>query len=146
MVNNKNKKIIFEAVAIIIVILLLATNVYAVPDQHYLVNENEKKPQYNYLIFGMGFIHEILINNKTTKFGILIGEMNVKNYPGWNAPENYSFCIFDKASNVLYSKDILPKEFTLQYFKGLGFINYIHIGHVIDATRYFLIGKAKELI
>jgi hypothetical protein len=146
MINNKNKKNIFKVVTIIIVISLLATNIYAGPNQQNLVDENEKKSPYNYLIFGKGFINKIFINGKTTKIGLLIGEMSVNNYPGWNAPENYSFYIFDKESNKLYTKDILPKQFTLQYFKGIGYINFIHIGHVIDATRYFLIGKAKNLI
>jgi len=146
MVNKKNKKIIYEAVAIILITLLLATNVYAEPDQHHSVHKYNPKPQYNYLIFGKGYICEITINGETTKIGLLIGEMFVKNKPGWNAPEDYSFYIFDKESNRLYTKDILPEQFTLQYFKGLGYINYIHIGHVIDATKYFLIGKATDLI
>jgi hypothetical protein len=72
--------------------------------------------------------------------------MLVKNFPGWNAQEYYLFYIYDKKINKLYTKDILPSQFTLQYFKGLGYINFIHIGHVIDATRYSFVGKAKNLV
>ncbi len=146
MVNNKNKKITFKAIAIILIMLLLPTNVHAGPNQFHSDQEKNPKLQYNYLIFGKGYICEITINGETTKIGLLIGDMSIKNKPGWNAPEDYLFYIFDKTSNRLYTKNTLPDQFTLQYFKGLGYINYMHIGHVIDATKYFFIGKATDLM
>jgi hypothetical protein len=142
MIKKENKKIIFEAIAIVLITLILTTNVQA--NQEQKVHEiyiNTAQP-YNFLVFGWGYICSMTINGEEDKIGLLKGCLSIKNYPGWNAPENYKLYIFDKNSFKLYTKDSLPKQFTLENFSGVGYIIYINIPHVIDATKYLIIGKA----
>jgi hypothetical protein len=54
--------------------------------------------------------------------------------------------IFDKNTNKLLNKKNLPKEFTLQGFVGFGYIKWVSIPHHLDATKYFKIGKAIDLL
>lgn len=145
MIKNENKKIIFEAIAMILVTLILITNVQASQEQkEHEIYINKAQP-YNFLVFGIGFISDMTINGEDDKIGILKGCLSIINAPGWNTPEDYKLYIFDKNSFKLYNKDSLPKEFTLENFIGVGFIKYINLPHGIDATKYLIIGKAVNL-
>lgn len=145
MIKIKNKKIIIEAAAII-VLLILSTNIQATPDQ--CLSECKKGPRvpFAYLIFGMGYISSMTINGETDIKGKLNGDLYIKNEPGWGAPEDYKLYIYNRIMPKIYTKNTLPEQFILENFVGIGYIKYVNIPHSIDATKYFIIGKAMFIL
>ena len=144
MKNKKMEKIIFEAVAIALVASILTTNVQAEPKKYQLEKNNDPILPYFYFVFGKGYISEITINGETDKIGSLDGLLSVTNKPGWSSPD-YKFYVFNKTSFKLYTKNSLPEQFTLEQFSGFGYIKYINIPHSMDATKFFIVGKAVFL-
>ncbi|KYK27598.1 hypothetical protein AYK20_02400 [Thermoplasmatales archaeon SG8-52-1] len=145
MKNKKLKKIIFETIAIIIVTLILAVNIQAESEKNPVKYKNDPEHQYCYFIIGWGYIGGITINDQEEEIGKLEGILHIWNTPGWSSPD-YKLFIFDKNTNKLLNKKNLPEVFTLQGFVGFGYIKYVNIPHQLDATRYFLIGKAIDLL
>ncbi len=146
MKNQKMKKIIFEVATIIIVILINTVNVQGETKKNLLEYENGPEPPYSYFIIGKGYIWDMKLDGEENKIGILDGNLQIHNKPGWSAPENYKLIIIDKYNNKIFTKSTLPEEFTLLGFIGLGYINYVNIPHQLDATKYFIIGKAIDLL
>lgn len=145
MIKKENKKIIFGAIAIVLITSVLITNVQANQEQKVHEIDINSVKCYNFLVFGGGWICGMTINGEKEKIGLLKGFLSIKNEPGWGVPENYKLYIFDKNSFKLYTKDSLPKQFTLENFSGVGYIKYINLPHAVDATKYFIIGKAVNL-
>ncbi len=145
MKNKKMKKIIFKAIAIVLVTLIFTVNVRAETDKNPAEYKNDPKIAYCYFIIGKGYIGEMTINDKEENIGKVEGCLHIWNIPGWNSPD-YILFIFNKNTNKLLNKKTLPKEFMLQGFVGFGYITYINIPHSIDATKYFIIGKAIDLL
>ena len=143
--NEKMKKIIFEAATTMLVILIIAVNVQAVTEDNQFEHENNLKFPYSYFIIGNGFIGSMAINDQKDKIGKLEGSLYIWNSPGTNSPD-YKLFIFNKTTNKLLNKKNLPEQFTLQGFVGFGYISEMDIPHGPIATRYFIIGKAMELI
>lgn len=139
------KKIIFEAATIVLVALILTTNVQAKTEKNSVEHENGPEPPYSYFIIGKGYIGGMTINGQGEKSGKLEGDLHIWNIPGWSSPD-YKLFIFDKNMNKLLNKKTLPEEFTLQGFVGFGYIEWVNIPHHIDATKYFIIGKAIDLL
>ena len=142
---KKNKKIIFGAIAVVLITSVLITNVQAYQEQKVHEIYNNTTQHYNFLVFGKGYICDMTINGEEDKIGLLKGCLSIINAPGWSAPENYKLYIFNKNLLKLYTKDSLPKQFTLENFSGVGYIKYINIPRSIDATKYLIIGKAVNL-
>jgi hypothetical protein len=142
MIKKENRKIIYEAISMVVILLILITNVQASQEQKEDIIFNDKAPPNRYLVFGYGFIGDMTINGDDYKIGILKGCLSIYNGPGWNAPRGYKLYIFDVFSFKLYTKDSLPTLFTLENFNGIGYINYINIPHGFDATKFLIIGKA----
>jgi len=140
----KNQKIIFEAVTIMLTFLIIAVNVQA-ETNNFVEYENLPEPLYNYFIIGKGYIDWMTINGQEEKIGKLEGNLFILNNPGWNSPD-YKLFIFDKNTNKLLNKKTLPEVFTLHGFVGVGYIKYLSLPHAIDATKYFIIGKAIDLL
>ena len=145
MKNQKMKKIIFEATTIMLIIFIIAVNVQAETKKDLVKYENAPKPPYSYFIIGKGYIGEITINGQEEKIGKLEGNLHIHNVPGWSSPD-YKLFIFDKNTNNLLNKKTLPEEFTLQGFVGFGYIKWVSIPHHLDAIKYFIIGKAIDLL
>jgi hypothetical protein len=145
MKNQKTEKIIFEAIAILFVILIIAVNVQAETEKNPVGYENDHELPYSYFIIGWGYIGGMTINDQDIKIGKLEGSLDIWNSPGWSSPD-YKLFIFNKNTNELLNKKNLPEVFTLQGFVGFGYIEYINIPHGLIATRYFIIGKALDLI
>jgi len=146
MENKKMKKIIFEATAIMLVTLILAVNVQAETEKNSVEHENGPEPPYSYFIIGKGYISKMTINGDEDKIGKLEGDLHIENKPGWSAPADYKLFIFDKNTNKFLNKNTLPEDFTLQGFVGFGYMEYENISHLHDATKYFIIGKAIDLL
>lgn len=142
---KKMKKIIFEAIALILVTLILALNVQAFTEKNPAEYENDPESSYSYFIIGKGYIGGMNINGQEEKIGKLEGDLHIWNMPGWNSPD-YKLFIFNKNTNKLLNKITLPEVFTLQGFVGFGYIKYINLPHAMDATKYFIIGKAIDLL
>lgn len=142
----KNKKNIFEAIAILLVISIITTNVQAITEKNPIEHKDNVKPQYYYQIFGIGYISYMTIDEKEDKYGILKGDLYIENEPGWSANINYKLFVFDKNNNTLLTKKTLPGEFTLQNFVGFGLIDFEDMPHYHVATKYFIIGKAVDLV
>jgi hypothetical protein len=85
------------------------------------------------------------INEQDEKSGWLEGVLHIWNTPGWKSPD-YKLFIFEKNTNKLLHKKTLPEVFTLQGFVGFGYIKWVSIPHHLDATKYFIIGKAIDLL
>lgn len=145
MKNQKMKKIILEAAAITLVILIIAVNVQAETKKNLVKYENGPEPTYNYFIIGKGYIGGITINGQDEKSGWLEGNLHIYNVPGWSSPD-YKLFIYDKNTNKLLNKKTLPEEFILQGFVGFGYIKWVSIPHHLDAIKYFIIGKAIDLL
>ena len=143
--DQKMKKIIFEPATIVLVFLIIAVNVQAMTENNQLEHENKLKYIYPYFIIGNGFIGSMAINDQKDKIGKLEGSLYIWNSPGTNSPD-YKLFIFNKSTNKLLNKKNLPEQFTLQGFVGFGYISDMNIPHGPHATRYFIIGKAMELI
>jgi hypothetical protein len=146
MKKQKMKKIKFETAAIILVILIIAVNVQAKTETYQLENENNLKFSYPYFIIGKGYIWDMKLDEEKNKIGILDGNLQIHNKPGWSAPENYKLMIIDKYNKKIITKNTLPEEFTLMGFIGLGYIKYVSIPHHLDATKYFIMGKAIDIL
>jgi hypothetical protein len=144
MKNQKMKKIIFEAIASILVTLIIAVNVQADIEKN-PTEYDDPKSSYSYFIIGKGYIGRMTINGQEEKIGKLEGDLHIWNMPGWKSPD-YKLFIFNKNTNKLLNKITLPEVFTLQGFVGFGYIKYINLPHAIDATKYFIIGKALDLL
>jgi hypothetical protein len=147
MKNQKKKKIIYEAVAIMFVVLFLTTNIQA--EQELKQISNEKNPNDTKLlsIFGIGLIKYISINDETHKTGMFYGDLSVKNEKGENIVSPYLLFIKDIDSNTMYTKKTLPQELTLINFTGIGHIDYTYIPRGGPKyTAFCLIGEAEYLI
>ena len=145
MKKQKMKKIMCEAAAIILVILIIAVNIQAEIKKDLIEYKNSPQPPYNYFIIGKGYIEWMTINGQEKIIGKLEGDLHILNYPGWNSPD-YKLYIFDKNTNKLLNKKTLPEECTLKGFIGFGYITYLSLPHAIDATKYFILGKAIDLL
>ena len=146
MKNKKLKKIIFKAIAIIFTNLILAVNVQAETEKNEVEFENDFELPYSYFIIGWGYIGSMTINDQEDKIGKLEGSLYIWNMPGWKSPVNYKLIIIDKFNNKVFIKNTLPEKFTLIGLIGFGYIQYINIPHHLDATKYFIIGKAIDLL
>lgn len=143
--DQKMKKIIFEAATTMLVFLIIAVNVQAMTENNQLEHENNSRFTYPYFIIGNGFIGSMSINDQKHKIGKLEGILYIWNNPGTNSPD-YKLFIFNKTTNKLLNKNNLPEQFTMKCFVGFGYILEMDIPHGPIATRYFIIGKAMELI
>ena len=135
----------FEVAAVTLVILIIVVNVQAETKKNLIEYENCPEPPYSYFIIGKGYIGGITINGQDEKSGRLEGNLHIHNVPGWSSPD-YKLFIFDKNMNKLLNKKTLPEVFTLQGFVGFGYIKWVSIPHHLDATKYFIIGKAIDLL
>jgi len=143
MKNQKMKKVILEVASTMLVILIITVNVQAETKKNLVEFENNPELPYSYFIIGKGYISGITINGLDEKSGMLEGNLHIHNVPGWSSPD-YKLFIFDKNTNKLLNKKTLPEEFILQGF--VGYIKLVSIPHHLDATKYFIIGKAIDLL
>jgi hypothetical protein len=147
MKNQKKKKIIYEAVAIMFVVLFLTTNIQAEHELKQIGNENNPDDSKQLSIFGLGIIKYISINDKEHKTGLFFGDLLVKNEKGENIVSPYLLFIKDGDSNKFYNKKTLPIELTLINFTGIGHIDYTWFPRGGPKyTTFCLFGEAEYLI
>lgn len=54
--------------------------------------------------------------------------------------------VYNRIMPKIYTKNTLPEQIILENFVGIGYIKYVNKPHSIDATKYFIIGKAMFLL
>jgi hypothetical protein len=145
MKQNKTKKIIFEAVALTLVIILLATAYSESINASFVDNIKSKEQQKEYFIMAVGKCKKIQLNGEDTSIGYLKGSLKVYNSHVFGTIENYQIILIDKCENKIMYKQDLPKVFTLNNFKGLGLIKWIPFPHS-PCSKFQFIGTATNMI
>ena len=145
----KNKKIIFEATALIlgtiIILSFMQVSSAKTPECKYK-NLLESQQNNNMLFFGFGHISLITIDGKDYLKGVIKGNISIEN-SGSQTWLPYFLLIKDNVNNLTELKWSLPEKFVLKNFSGAGIIIFNDIPR--DGPEwigFFLMGSFEEII
>jgi len=144
----KNKKIILEAAALIIGIMIIMSSTQVsslkISKSAYEI-QPETQQNNNMIFFGFGNIGFLTIDGKYDLKGVINGNISIENTcSGSGIP--YFLFIKNTVNNKIKLKWTLPKEFVLKNFSGVGKIEHYQAPHGPDWTEFFLIGSFEKVI
>jgi len=145
----KNNKIILEAIAIILGIMIITscTQVLSLKasESEYEIN-TEFEQNNNMIFFGFGHINLITIDGKDYLKGLIKGNISIENTASQTWVP-YFLLIKDNVNNLIELKWTLPEEFLLKNFSGAGKIIFNDIPrNGPEWTGFFLIGTFEKII
>ena len=145
----KNNKIIFEAITLILGIMIIISGSQVLSlkvSESVYEMQTASDHNNNKLFFGFGHISLITIDGKDYLKGIIKGNISIEN-SGSQTWLPYFLLIKDNVNNLIELKWSLPEEFVLKNFSGAGIIIFNDIPrNGPEWTGFFLIGAFEEII
>ena len=141
------KKIIFEAIALIVGTMIIISGAQVsslkISKSSYEL-KSEVQQNNNMIFFGFGHIEKLTIDGKYDLKGVINGNISIDNT---RTPSIIPYFLFikDRVNHKIELKWSLPEEFVLKNFSGLGKIERWYIPREPDLTEFYLIGTFEKI-